>query len=130
MVSSQGTTLDAELAQSRTATLELCNTGPGAEQVRQRWEELGFAERSDMSLLEAFIYSADYAYSDPQAVVDYGTFSFPTISVVAENCQEALVLITSPTESYQPTTAIPVVEEFRESGDLTAVLDQLFAVTR
>jgi hypothetical protein len=130
-VSSVGHPLPEDLAVVRTQVLELCNTGPGAAEVRTQWRELGFEERSGLEWLEAFAYSADFAYGeDPEAVVYNGEFTFPNIIATAETCEEAAYIVARGLDLVQPKTTLPALEEYRQNPDLNWVLINLFNVTR
>lgn len=109
--------LEAGLAKSRMAVLEMCNTGPGAKEMAGEWEALGFLARSEgMTFMDALKVNADYTYINDQAIIDYGSYTYPTIELLAENCQEVIWLVSRPAqEAALPEGAAKALDEYRTS---------------
>lgn len=126
--------LEADLAESRQNVRELCNTGEGAADVRQDWADFGYEERSGMEWIDAFTYTADLRYdSDPEAILHYGAYTYPTIESLAENCVEAAFLASQPAiEVALPETASQLLDEFRtaDESDSVVALDRIFQIVR
>lgn len=126
--------LEADLAQTRQNVRELCNTGEGSAQVRQDWADYGYEERSGMEWIDAFTYTADLRYdSDPEAIIHYGSYTYPTIESLAENCVEAAYLASQPAiEVALPETASKLLDEFRtvDESDSVIALDRIFQIVR
>jgi hypothetical protein len=122
--------LEADLAASRQHVLELCNTGEGAEEVKQAWEDFGYQERSNMEWMDALKYVGDFEYhSDPNAIVNYGSYTYPTTEALAKNCVDvAFLLSQSPMDVAYPETALPLLEEFHntDSSDPVIPLERIF----
>jgi len=116
--------LDAELADSRMHVLEMCNTGDGAEEMRQAWTDYGFEERSGYNFMDAIKVSTDFTYIDEtgvnkdhpnKAILYYGEYTYPTIELLAENCNEVAWLASqTPSDITSPEGASKLLEEFRD----------------
>lgn len=129
-VSVLGVELPDDLAKTRQAVLELCKNGEGADEMNSIWEEAGYHEVTDMSYLEALTYAADFGYENPQAVIDYGTYTYPNTLAVAENCPEASLIISQGITLSAPKDALAAVEAFRENGEPRAVVTQIFETSK
>jgi hypothetical protein len=108
--------LEADLAETRHNVLEFCNTGADdADEVRQAWVDYGFEENTGMKWIDAFTYMADMKYdSNPEAIINDGSYTYPTIELLSENCADAAFLVSqNPHDIYYPETASPLLEEFR-----------------
>ncbi|MFZ1250277.1 MAG: hypothetical protein WAR37_02405 [Candidatus Microsaccharimonas sp.] len=116
--------LEADLAQSRQNVLELCNTGEGAAEVRQEWTDFGYEERSGMEWIDAVKYLGDFKYmSNPNAIVDYGSYTYPTAEALATNCLDAAFLLSqSPTDVAYLETAAPLLEKFHNEDGSDPVI--------
>ena len=114
-VSARGVELPAELAEVRTSVLELCNTGEGSGEVRQAWADLGFAEETGKTWIDALAFSGDFGdYSDPNAVILNGSITYPVIKEVSENCLEAAKLMSIGVEGkLDVADATATLDEFR-----------------
>ncbi|WP_159879307.1 hypothetical protein [Plantibacter sp. T3] len=116
--------LDAELADTRMDVLEMCNTGDGAAEMRQAWTDYGFEERSGYSFMDAVKVSTDFTYIDEtgaekdlpnKAILYYGEYTYPTIKLLAENCNEVAWLAShSAFDVSLPESASKLLEEFRK----------------
>ena len=107
--------LEADLAKTRHDVLEFCNTGAeDAEVVSQAWTDYGFEENTGMKWIDAFTYMADMKYDpNPEAIINDGSYTYPTIELLAENCADAAFLVSqNPHDIYYPETAKPLLEEF------------------
>lgn len=114
-ISVHGVELPKELAEVRTQVLEVCNTGEGAAEVRDAWTDLGFEEKTGTKWIDALAFSADFGYDeDPQAVIYGGTYRYPIIQEVAENCIEVAKLSSSAVGTATVEEATATLEEFRE----------------
>lgn len=114
-VSVLGVELPDDLAKIRQAVLELCKTGEGADEMNTIWEEAGYHEASGMSYVEALTFDADFGYVNPEAVINYGSYTYPTTLAVAENCQEASLIISQGVQLVATKDALAAIEEFRAS---------------
>lgn len=116
--------LDADLASTRMDVLEKCNTGDGAAEMRQAWKEYGFEEKSGYSFMDAVKVSTDFTYIDEtgaekdlpnKAILYYGEYTYPTIDLLAENCNEVAWLAShSAFDISSPESASKLLEEFRK----------------
>lgn len=116
--------LSAALASSRMNVLEMCNSGKGAEEMRQEWKDYGFEEKSGYSFIEAIKVSTDFRYIDEtgaekdlpnKAILYYGEYTYPTIELLAENCNEVAWLASQiASDISSPEDAAKVLEEFRD----------------
>lgn len=127
--------LEADLAESRQNVRELCNTGEGAAEMRDAWHRFDFYEKTGKKeWIDAFTYAADFAYSsDPQAIVHDGTYSYPTIELLAENCVDAAYLASLPAKDiWYPETAAPLLEEFHtmKNSDIDLVATRIFEINQ
>jgi hypothetical protein len=123
--------LETDLAESRQNVLELCNTGEGADEVKQEWKDFGFEERSGMEWIDALKFVADLRYmsDDPNAIVNYGSYTYPTTEALAENCLDAAFLLSQlPNDVAYPETAVPLLEEFHtaDGSDPVIPLERIF----
>lgn len=122
-VSVLGVELPDGLAKNRQVVLEFCRDGPGSDEMSTIWDEAGYNELSGKSFFEAVTYSGDFGYIDAQAVIDYGTFNYATAAAVAENCQEASLIISKAGRLEQVPDALSAVEAFRENGNPNEIIN-------
>lgn len=106
-----GTELPDDLATARTAALEICNTGEGADKIRQEWKDLGYEDKTGMKWIDAFTFSADYGDFNDAAVIDYGQYRYPIINEIAKNCLDAAKLVSIATETDNLETATAILDE-------------------
>ncbi|HRN97044.1 MAG TPA: hypothetical protein PLZ58_01145 [Candidatus Saccharibacteria bacterium] len=121
--------LEAGLAQSRQNVRELCNTGEGADEMKQEWKDSGYQEILGMKWIDAFTYMADLKYIDDTAIVDYGAFTYPTIELLSKTCNDAAFLTSQPYGKVAyAETAAPLLDEFHtKDGSNDAIsLDIIF----
>ncbi len=125
-ISVLGTELPADLAKTRQAVLELCDTGPGAEEMNKIWVEAGFEESTGKKWIEALTFDADFGYEDAQSVIDNGSYTYPTTLAVAENCPEAALIISQGVRLAATKDALAAVEAFRENGNPNDIILQIY----
>ncbi len=114
--------MEPDLIEARNTVLEMCNTGEGADQMRQDWEKYGFKEDTGKSWIEALQYVADFRYADygnpGSGMRDFGAYTYPTVEYLAENCQEAAFLLSRPGgETYSVQAAEPVLTAYRDNHE-------------
>ncbi|MCU1580024.1 MAG: hypothetical protein JWP19_2228 [Rhodoglobus sp.] len=83
-----------------------------------------------MEWIDAFTYMADLEWiNDPEAILNYGSRTYPTNELLASNCVEAAFLASQyPTDSGFPETAAPLLEAFKkDDGSNDAIpLERIF----
>lgn len=116
--------LEADLAASRQAVLEMCNTGEGAKDVRQAWSDYGYEERSGYAWIDALKYVGDFKYSsDPNEIVVFGSYTYPTTKSLAQNCVDVAFLLSQlPNDVFYPETASPLLDDFHNEGGADPVI--------
>lgn len=116
--------LEADLAEARQTVRELCHTGKGATDIRQAWDDYGYADRTGLEWIDAFTSVADFKYStDSKAILNDGSATYPTVASLAENCLDAAWLISQPaTDIRYPQMATASLAEFHDVHDSDEVL--------
>lgn len=114
--------LSPEMIETRRSVLETCNSGDGAERMRQDWVDYGFQEDSGKTWMEALTSVADFRYADHgnpgSGMRDFGIYTYPTVKFLADNCPETAFLLSRPaSETFSVEAARPVLDAYRSERE-------------
>ncbi len=121
--------LPADMVEDRAAVLEMCNTGEGADEMKQVWNDYFKLKYGEVEFIDALKNSTDFTYMNKEAVLNYGPATYKTMNIVAEDCDEVVWLAAqTPQVSGLPESAKVSLEEYRNSPIPDLYIDALQSI--